>query len=160
MFVAVQHLFKWTLLVRFLKRQDIRPFWACQLQATTHTVHSPLVVSLALFCLKFLCYHSIYSLRQLLGPGSETSGGSGQSSRALYDFMTDHNKHCTAPCWVCLHTLLKMPNSSRLLCCLCCWRCGWWHPTEARTPSWDLWSALSHAGRDCHNWNCSSTIQD
>lgn len=72
-----------TLLVRFLKRQGHQVLLSSSVASHNATEHSPLVVSLALFCLKFLCYHIIYSLRQLLGPGSETSGGSGKSSRAL-----------------------------------------------------------------------------
>lgn len=87
--------------------------------------------------------------------------GTGQSSRALYDFMTDHKKHCIATRWFCLHILLKMHNSSSLLCWLCCRRCGWFHPAEARKTSWDSWSALSYTSKEnCQNWNTSSIIQD
>jgi len=140
---------------------DIRRFWTHLLQATIHTVHSPLIVSLALFGFKTLRYHINYSFRQLLGPGSETSAGLGQSSKALYDFMTDHKKHCIATRWFCLHILLKMHNSSSLLCWLGCWRCGWHHPAEAMKPSWDLRRALSRISReDCQDWDTSSTMQD
>lgn len=161
-FVARQHLLEGCYLLKsFQKDRDIGPFWSHHLQASIHTKHSPLIVSLALFCFKPLCSHINYSFRQLLGPGSETFAGSGQSSRALYDFMTDHKKHCTATRWFCLHILLKMPNSSSLLCWLCCGRWGWYHPTEAMEPNRELWSALSHTSREgCQDWTTGSTTQD
>lgn len=67
------------------KRGTPGPFWSHHLQATLHAVHSPLIISLALFCFKPLCYHINQSFGQLLGPGSEILRGQG---KAVELFMT------------------------------------------------------------------------